>query len=80
MMSGSAPLPSNSDKLTEPPLSPAQQTDYRVQELPSTTHAEYSPENTEQLALNLTGETFLKHRRQTSVFSLSTKAKATGSN
>jgi hypothetical protein len=37
-----------------------------VQELPSTTHAEYSPENTEQLASNPTGETFLEHKHQTS--------------
>jgi hypothetical protein len=37
-----------------------------VQKLPSTMHAEYSPESTEQLASNPTGEMFLEHRRQTS--------------
>jgi hypothetical protein len=57
------------DKLTEPPSqssSPAHRIDHHVQKLPSTKHAEYSLESTEQLASNPTGETFLEHRRQTS--------------
>jgi hypothetical protein len=37
-----------------------------MQELPSTMHAERSPESTVQVASSLTGETFLEHRRQTS--------------
>jgi hypothetical protein len=40
-----------------------------MQELPSTMHAEHSPKSTVQLvqlASNVTGETFLEHRRQTS--------------
>jgi hypothetical protein len=49
-----------------PPPRLAHRTDHRVQKLPSTKHVEYSPENTEQLASNPTGETFLEHRRQTS--------------
>jgi hypothetical protein len=69
MMSGPASPPSNSDKLMEPPSQPSQSgTPNRPPCVgaPSTKHAEYSPKNTEQLASNPTGGTFLEHRRQTS--------------
>jgi hypothetical protein len=68
MMSGPAPPPTPTKWRSCPPSrpSPAHRMDHRVQKLPSTMHAEYSPKSTEQLASNPMGETFMEHRRQTS--------------